>query len=301
MTKNNKPLVSVLMTVYNREKYIVQAIESVINSTYQNWELIIVDDQSTDSSIEFARKYEQDDDRISIYINNVNLGDYPNRNKAASYAKGKYIKYLDSDDVMYRYCLTEMVHAMEKNPMAAFGVCSFQQDVDLIYPYMVSPKEAYSIEYLHKKPFLHIGPSFSIIRTDAFREFNGFLDVRHYGDSNMWLRLAQKYPVVRLNQNLIWYRISGNQEGSKRVAKPQVKIKELNSEIELLTNKFCPLDNNQINEVVEKLKFDKGNHCITVLKAFPINIFLDVKREANLSFSYLIKILTKKIYAKIIK
>ncbi|NJO90220.1 MAG: glycosyltransferase family 2 protein [Chloroflexia bacterium] len=52
---NNNPLVSVLMTVYNREKYIAEAIESVINSTYQNWELIIVDDQSKDNSVDMAK------------------------------------------------------------------------------------------------------------------------------------------------------------------------------------------------------------------------------------------------------
>ena len=61
-------LISVLMTVYNREKYIAEAIESVINSSYQNWELIIVDDQSKDRSVEIARCYGKDD-RIKVYIN----------------------------------------------------------------------------------------------------------------------------------------------------------------------------------------------------------------------------------------
>ena len=58
MEQNGKPLVSVLMTVYNREKYLAEAIESVINSTYKNWELLIVDDCSKDSSVEIAKKYE---------------------------------------------------------------------------------------------------------------------------------------------------------------------------------------------------------------------------------------------------
>ncbi|MBN2572301.1 MAG: glycosyltransferase family 2 protein, partial [Ignavibacteriales bacterium] len=82
------PLVSVLMTVYNREKYISEAIESVIKSTFKNWELIIVDDQSKDNSFEIAKCYENKDERIRVFINDKNLGDYPNRNKAASYARG---------------------------------------------------------------------------------------------------------------------------------------------------------------------------------------------------------------------
>ena len=88
---NIQPLVSVLMTSYNRENYIAEAIESVLASTYKNFELIIVDDRSKDRTVEIARSYESKDDRVKVYINEKNLGDYPNRNKAASYAKGFYI------------------------------------------------------------------------------------------------------------------------------------------------------------------------------------------------------------------
>ena len=90
------PLVSVLMTAYNREKYIAEAIESVLASTYSNLELIIVDDCSKDNTLQIATNYQAKDDRIKVYKNEKNLGDYPNRNKAASYAKGKYLKYVDS-------------------------------------------------------------------------------------------------------------------------------------------------------------------------------------------------------------
>ncbi|MBN2662839.1 MAG: glycosyltransferase family 2 protein, partial [Bacteroidales bacterium] len=99
----NNPFVSVLMTAYNREKYIAEAIESVIASTYQNWELIIVDDGSKDKTVEIAKQYEAKDPRIKVYINEKNLGDYPNRNKAASYAKGKYLKFVDADDLIYPF------------------------------------------------------------------------------------------------------------------------------------------------------------------------------------------------------
>src|ERR1700730_17371732 len=97
--------VSLLMTAYNREKYIGQAIESVIASTFQNWELIIVDDGSKDKTVELAREYERSDSRIKVYLNEKNLGDYPNRNQAASYARGKYIKYIDADDSLYYWGL----------------------------------------------------------------------------------------------------------------------------------------------------------------------------------------------------
>ena len=82
---------SVLMTAYNREKYIGEAIESVLASSYTNFELLIVDDGSKDNTITIAQSFEQKDSRIKVYINKKNLGDYPNRNYAASLATGKYI------------------------------------------------------------------------------------------------------------------------------------------------------------------------------------------------------------------
>ena len=81
------PQVSILTTVYNRDKYLAACIDSVLASTYQDWELIIVDDVSTDTSVAIAQRYEQKHARIKVYVNQTNLGDYPNRNKAASYAK----------------------------------------------------------------------------------------------------------------------------------------------------------------------------------------------------------------------
>ena len=99
------PIVSILTTVYNREKYLAACLDSVLASGYKDWELIIVDDVSSDASVAIAKSYEQKDARIKVYVNDKNLGDYPNRNKAASYAKGKYIKYLDADDIIYPHGL----------------------------------------------------------------------------------------------------------------------------------------------------------------------------------------------------
>ncbi len=85
-----QPLVSVLMTPYNREQYLPEAIESVLDSCYKNFELIIVDDNSNDGTLNIAKAYETKDKRIKVYVNENHLGDYANRNQAASYAGGKY-------------------------------------------------------------------------------------------------------------------------------------------------------------------------------------------------------------------
>src|SRR6186713_1635409 len=109
MSQDAQPLVSVLMTSYNREKYISDAIESVLASTYVNFEVIVVDDCSKDRTVELARSYAERDSRIKIYENEKNLGDYPNRNRAATYAKGKYLKYIDADDYIYPWGLELLI------------------------------------------------------------------------------------------------------------------------------------------------------------------------------------------------
>ncbi len=95
------PLVSVLMTAYNREQYVGEEIESVLSSTYRDFELIVADDCSTDSTVDIVRQYARSDDRITLIVSETNLGDYPNRNRVASHAKGEYLKYVDSDHVIY--------------------------------------------------------------------------------------------------------------------------------------------------------------------------------------------------------
>ena len=93
------PLVSIITPSYNAEKYIEETIKSVQNQTYKNWEMIIVDDISTDQSINIIKKYSESDKRIKYFILNEKGGASLARNKAIQEANGKYIAFLDSDDV----------------------------------------------------------------------------------------------------------------------------------------------------------------------------------------------------------
>ena len=83
------------MTAYDREKYIGEAIESILFSSFSDFELIIVDDGSIDQTVSIARHYEAKDVRVKLFVNDKNQGQFANRNIAASYATGKYIKYVD--------------------------------------------------------------------------------------------------------------------------------------------------------------------------------------------------------------
>jgi len=227
MKNFSNPLVSILMTVFNREKYIEEAIDSVLASTYKNFELIIVDDRSTDDSLKIAQQFEKMDQRVKVFQNEHNLGDYPNRNRAASYATGKYLKYVDADDMIYPHGLEQLVYYMEKFPDAGYGLCSLDQDKDSIYPIQLSSKEAYR-EHYFKRSIFHKAPLSSIIKRDAFSKVGCFSNVRHYGDFEFWHKISAKYPVVLMPKGIVWYRKSEGQEASIRKKNSLNIVKTLN-------------------------------------------------------------------------
>ena len=165
--------VSVLMTVFNREAYLRSAVESVLKSDWTDFELIIVDDCSSDGSIGIATELARSDSRIRLVVNDRNLGDYGNRMKAASLAIGKYIKYLDSDDLIYAHGLRVMVQNMEAHPDAAFAVSHSLSEEMFPYPWRLSPKEAYEKHFLGRGCF-GCGPSGAIIRRQVFESAGGF-------------------------------------------------------------------------------------------------------------------------------
>lgn len=209
------------MTAYNRQEYITEAIESVLASTYRNFELIISDDCSKDMTVEVARKMAGRDTRIKIFQNESNLGDYSNRNKAASYANGKYIKYLDSDDLMYAHCLQVMVSAMEKFPEAGFGL-SAKADIEKPYPQLLSSRETY-LEHFNGYGHFDRAPGSAIIRKDAFDKVGGFSGERMIGDFDLWFRLSLYYPMAKVVADLYWSRMHPGQESQSSYAREQYK------------------------------------------------------------------------------
>ena len=111
----NEPLVSIITPLYNCEKYIEETIQTVINQTYKNWEMIIVDDCSKDNGTKIVEKYQKLDSRIKFYKNKINLGGAGTRNKCIEKAKGKYIAFLDSDDLWKKEKLEKQIIFMEEN------------------------------------------------------------------------------------------------------------------------------------------------------------------------------------------
>jgi len=279
-----QPLVSVLMTSYNREKYIAEAIESVINSTYQNWELIIVDDVSHDKTLEIAKDYEKKDNRIKIYLNDKNLGQFPNRNKAASLANGKYIKYLDSDDIIYPHGLEVMVEAMEKFQDAGIGMQFNCYNEKHILPKLFSTEEAFKYHFFNLG-LLYIGPSGCIYRKDFFNKIGQFNpDYKVAADYEFNLRAASQKSTVLFNRDLIWWRQHEGQE---------IINSNLNNDYIILNYlihkniEFFNLDNILKQKILRNNNILMGRRMLKLLIKLKFKSFFKIIKATNFPLKYL--------------
>ena len=115
-TQIKQPLISVLMPVFNAAKYVEEAVNSVLAQTYFKFELIIIDDGSTDKSWEILKKLAKYDTRIRIYQNRINSGIGYTRKELAKLAKGKFAAIMDSDDIMFPDRLAIQVKFLQENP-----------------------------------------------------------------------------------------------------------------------------------------------------------------------------------------
>jgi len=247
---NQHPQVSILMTAFNREQYIRTAIESVLQSTFSDYELVIVDDHSSDKTVAIAREVADKDQRIKIHVNEQNLGDYANRNRAASLATGEYLKYLDSDDYIYPWGLQLLVQMMDKFPECGWGLCSLVQDRERPYPFPLTPREAYEYNFLGPGLF-HKAPLSSIIRRKVFEEAGGFKVQRMVGDFELWHRLGLKYNVLLMPEGIVWNREHAGQE-VKSYNKYAVDYERIM--VTYLTSPDCPLDRETIQKILRRQK-----------------------------------------------
>ena len=122
--EQTQPLVSVIMPAYNAEEYISEAVQSVMAQTYTNWELLILDDCSTDGTADKARCFSDLDPRITLYSNPKNIGVALTRNKGMALAKGSWVALLDSDDIWHKDKLEKQLAAAE-NTGADIIYCSY--------------------------------------------------------------------------------------------------------------------------------------------------------------------------------
>lgn len=196
MSNSGGPLVSVIIASYNKAGLITQTLESVINQTYVNWELIIVDDSSTDDTLSILSKFEKDS-RIKLYKNETNLGANFCRNYGVKLSNGQYIVFLDADDLLTKNCLKTRVEKSFVNPEANLLVFS----MGVFYKEIGDSKHVW--QPISKKPlndFLQHKLPWSILQPFWKREF--LLELKGFDETFLRLQDVELNTRALLSSNI---------------------------------------------------------------------------------------------------
>lgn len=206
-----RPKISVIMPNYNGEKYIWEAIESILQQTFTDFELIIIDDGSTDHSWDIIQKYAERDTRIVVLKNKTNKHIVYTRNIGITNAKWVYIAFLDSDDIAFPERLEKQIKIMENNKK--IGICGSNSEIIKGNGDKIGEKrfpqtnEECKNAIWYKNPF---SQSTVVIRKKCFDEIGMYDDnFRNTEDLDMWIRIGTKYELYNIQETLVKYRIHG--------------------------------------------------------------------------------------------
>ena len=208
-------LVSIITPSYNSSKFIEECINSVISQTYLDWEMIIIDDCSIDNSRDLITKFAKEDSRIHPIFLEENVGAAEARNIAIKESKGKYIAFLDSDDLWKKNKLEKQISFMnEKN--IAFSFTSYQpMSENGVEKYSVI-NVPYQIDYHSYLKNTIIGCLTVVIDREKTGEFQ-MPNIRSSHDMALWLLIMKRgFSAYGLDENLAFYRIVSTSNTSKK-------------------------------------------------------------------------------------
>lgn len=271
------PRVSVLMSVYNGEKYLKESIESILSQTYSDFEFIIIDDGSTDNSLKIIKAFP--DQRIRLVCNKKNIGLANSLNRGIKLAQGEYILRMDADDISLPNRITKQVKYMDANPdidISGVWIKHIMQDKKekLIWKFPTDPAMI-SFTLLFYNP---IGHNTVIIRKKLFSTNKLLYDPSYETaeDYDLWVRASKFSKMSNLGKVLVLYRRHYEQIGVKKAAR-QKKVSLL-----IVRNQLKELDLAPIKENLNLHKLIGHNKAFDskedVIKA---KIWLEKLRDAN--------------------
>lgn len=212
-----KASVSIIMPAYNAERYIEAAIRSVVKQTVLDWELLIVDDCSTDATAEIAMKFAAKDDRIVVLQNEKNKGVTASRNRAIAHAESDWIAFLDSDDLWREDKLEKQLEIIKANGDAVltYTASSFMDENGNPYGYVMEAQSKITYRELLRRNLLSC--SSVMVRRDWMLRYPMSGDGMHE-DYASWLQMLRELPCAYgVNEPLLIYRLSKTSKSGSRV------------------------------------------------------------------------------------
>lgn len=224
-----QPKITVLMPVYNSEPYLRQAIESILDQTYKDFELLVINDGSYDHSENILHSYS--DSRIRVVRNAKNIGLISTLNKGIDLSRGEFIARMDSDDFSSPQRLEKQLHFLTNNP--AVGVCGTAVEVmdsDIKWQYPEDPN-VMKCMFLFACPIAH--PSVMIRKSILLESGIRYRNFTHAEDYFLWVELTGVTQVTTIPDVLLSYRRHSNQVSTKfhklqKINSCRIKLYQLN-------------------------------------------------------------------------
>ncbi|MBR7164207.1 MAG: glycosyltransferase family 2 protein [Clostridia bacterium] len=221
-----KPEISVIMSVYNGETYLEEAIESVRNQTFKNWELIVINDCSTDSTSEILAGFASKDERIKVHTNEVNLKLPTSLNKAIFLSSGKYIARMDADDICLPDRFEKQYKFMEEHSDVALSSCRFMTVKNGVYMSGGAggrcDNQALKAMLLVANPILHPGV---IAKAEVMKKFTYDTTLTCTEDLELWTRMVTENQKIEiLPECLLIYRLHDKQITSTTLQRQHTEV-----------------------------------------------------------------------------
>lgn len=272
-----QPALTVLMPVYNGEKYLIEAIESILNQTLKNFEFLIIDDASTDKSVDIIKEF--NDKRIRLMCNDKNLGIAATLNKGIELAKTELIARMDADDISHETRLQKQFDYFAAHPDCALLSCTVQT--------ITHDKQFVKIDH-YKSQYYYYNLIFEcwiyhptvMYKKSAVQNVGGYQST-YSEDFDLWWHLSRNFQINHLQEVLLDYRLT-NESLCRVTKKTEYEEAQLQqflrnihyytgssstlsiNEIDCLRHNFEPILNEQNNNVLIQLlqKLDYINGCI---------------------------------------
>ena len=208
-------LVSIITPSYNSARFINECVSSVLGQTYTNWELIIVDDASDDNSRELISNIAARDNRIKFVFLTLNIGVAGARNIALEKSKGRYIAFLDSDDVWKKEKLTMQIHFMQSHDVS-FSFSSYEPMSENGIEIFKEIKAPFKIDYNTLLKNTIIGCLTVVLDKDKIGDFK-VPNLKTSQDLALWLSIMKDGVIAYgIKQSLAYYRIVGKSNTSNK-------------------------------------------------------------------------------------
>ncbi|MEW5676004.1 glycosyltransferase [Flavobacterium enshiense] len=293
----NSPLVSVICLCYNHAKFVEAALNSVLNQTYQNIELLIADDCSSDDSEQVIKKWLQQHPGIVFISNPANIGNTKTFNKLLQLAKGDYIIDLAADDVLLPHCIEKQLYTFQntkhKNVGIVYGNAELISEENKPLGYYYNQDQNGKIENLPPSGDIYLSvlsqshkicSVSSLIKRDVLESLSGYDENLAYEDLDLWVRASRYYHFDFIEDTLVQKRIAVNSLGSQFYNRFNSRTRKINHSSYLVIKKAIRQNKNteENKALLKRLHFE----MFKSYKSFDILLFLKyIILELKLRFS----------------